>query len=324
MTDALPVPDQGTHGPGGDQDPGAARQPARGRRARDRRRTETAATRSWCSSPGSPTSRRPNASSSGPRSSPSSWCEDAAPAARPCCRPPAARCPTTWRSSPARATSPGQPMFYLVRREAVITGRDLKSARAGVDPQTNAPDVELQPEPAGGGEVQARDGAATWAAAWPSSSTAAWPAPPPSSPRSPTKAMITGRFTTQEADELAKVLRAGALPATLQVPAGADRGPLPGQGLDPGRGRWPPPRAWPSSPVFMLVYYKLSGVNAVVALARQPASSCSGSWPTPAPPSPCPASPASSSPSAWASTPTCSCSSASARSCATARRCARP
>jgi preprotein translocase subunit SecD len=39
--------------------------------------------------------------------------------------------------------TPGQPIYYLVRREAVITGRDLKNARAGVDPQTYGPEVDF-------------------------------------------------------------------------------------------------------------------------------------------------------------------------------------
>ena len=46
---------------------------------------------------------------------------------------------TTWRSCRAQGDEPGQPVFYLVRREAVITGRDLKNARAGVDAEQRSP-----------------------------------------------------------------------------------------------------------------------------------------------------------------------------------------
>ena len=77
---------------------------------------------------------------------------------------------------------------------------------------------------------------------------------------------IFGSFTTQEAQDLALVLRSGALPAELDYLRAADD--------------WPDASApTPSSPaciasvvglvlivVFMLIYYKLSGVNAVVAL----------------------------------------------------------
>jgi len=56
-----------------------------------------------------------------------------APRPRPrrrCCRAWGARSPTTWRCSPDPRT-PGQPTYYLVRKEAMITGRDLKGARGG-------------------------------------------------------------------------------------------------------------------------------------------------------------------------------------------------
>ena len=75
--------------------------------------------------------------------------EDAAPSREALLQATAARCPTTWRWSPAQGEQPGQPIFYLVQREAVITGRDLKSARAGIDPQTNAPDVQFNLNPQG-------------------------------------------------------------------------------------------------------------------------------------------------------------------------------
>ena len=79
--------------------------------------------------------------------------------------------------------TPGQPVFYLVRKEAVITGRDLKNARAGRGPEQR-PRRAVHAEPAGGRQVQARDRAQRGQAGWPSSWTARWPPPPPSSPRS--------------------------------------------------------------------------------------------------------------------------------------------
>ena len=78
-------------------------------------------------------------------------------------------------------------------------------------------------------------------------------------PRSP------GRFSTQEADELSKVLRAGALPATLKylqeltVGASLGRDSIRSGVLASAAGM-------AFITIFMLVYYRLSGVNAVVAL----------------------------------------------------------
>ena len=52
---------------------------------------------------------------------------------------------------------PGQPVFYLVRREAIITGRDLKNARVGVD-ENNQPDVQFTLNPAGADKFKRETG----------------------------------------------------------------------------------------------------------------------------------------------------------------------
>jgi preprotein translocase subunit SecD len=77
---------------------------------------------------------------------------------------------------------------------------------------------------------------------------------------------ITGRFTAQEADELAKILRAGALPATLkylqELTVGASLG------RDSIRqGVIAAAMGMAFLAVFMLLYYRLSGLNAIIALA---------------------------------------------------------
>jgi len=77
---------------------------------------------------------------------------------------------------------------------------------------------------------------------------------------------IRGHFTAAEADELAKVLRAGALPAKMryvqELTVGASLG------RDSIRaGIFASAAALLFVTVFMLVYYRLSGLNAVVALA---------------------------------------------------------
>ena len=77
---------------------------------------------------------------------------------------------------------------------------------------------------------------------------------------------IRGRFTAAEADELAKVLRAGALPAKMrylqELTVGASLG------RDSIRaGVMASAAAMLLMATFMLVYYRLSGLNAVLALA---------------------------------------------------------
>jgi preprotein translocase subunit SecD len=159
---------------------------------------------------------------------------------------------------------PGQPMFYLVQREAVITGRDMKNARAGVDPQTNAPDVQFTLNPQGAEKFKRETGknvGRRLAIVLDGSVASA----PTINSQISDQGVITGRFTAMEADELAKVLRAGALPATLKYLQELSVGPS--LGKDSIRaGVTASIAGMAFITIFMLVYYKLSGVNAVVAL----------------------------------------------------------
>jgi preprotein translocase subunit SecD len=159
----------------------------------------------------------------------------------------------------------GQRTFYLVRREAVITGRDLKNARAGIDPQSNTPDVQFSLLPQGATKFKRETGRNIGRRLAIILDGSVESAPEIHSQISDS-GVITGQFTAQEADELAKVLRAGALPATLrylqELTVGASLGrdsirsgvlaSLVGMSL---------------VALFMLFYYRLSGINAVVALA---------------------------------------------------------
>jgi len=160
--------------------------------------------------------------------------------------------------------TPGQPVYYLVRREAVITGRDLKNARAGVD-QNNAPDVQFSLNPQGADKFKRETGrniGKRLAIILDGSVASA----PNIQSQIGSEGVITGRFTAQEADELSKVLRAGALPATLkylqELTVGASLGR---DSIRSGVLACAAGMAFIT--VFMLVYYRLSGVNAVVALA---------------------------------------------------------
>jgi preprotein translocase subunit SecD len=160
--------------------------------------------------------------------------------------------------------TPGQPVYYLVRREAIITGRDLKNARAGVDPQTNGPEVDFNLNAQGAqkfGRETGRNVGRRLAIVLDGRVESA----PTIQSQITDNGRITGRYTAQEADELAKVLRAGALPATLkylqELTVGASLG------KDSIRsGVMASAAAMAFITIFMLAYYKLSGVNAVVAL----------------------------------------------------------
>ena len=158
----------------------------------------------------------------------------------------------------------GQPVYYLVRKEAVITGRDLKNARAGVDPQTNGPEIQFTLNPQGAEKFKRETGRSIGRRLAIILDGRVESAPVIQSQISD-NGRITGRYTAPEADELAKVLRAGALPATLkylqELTVGASLG------RDSIRaGVTAALMGMAFLAVFMLAYYRLSGLNAIVAL----------------------------------------------------------
>jgi preprotein translocase subunit SecD len=159
---------------------------------------------------------------------------------------------------------PGQPVFYMVRKEAVITGRDLKTARVGVD-ENNQPDVQFSLNPAGADKFSKATGSNIGRRLAIILDNRVESAPTIEN-RIGADGRIKGRYSTQEADELSKVLRAGALPATLkylqELTVGASLG------RDSIRsGIMASTAGMAFITIFMLLYYRLSGLNAVVALA---------------------------------------------------------
>jgi preprotein translocase subunit SecD len=159
--------------------------------------------------------------------------------------------------------TPGQPVFYLVARESVITGRDLKNARVSVD-ENNQPAVSFSLNTGGAAKFKQATGANVGRQLAIVLDNAVESAPVIRGQISD-EGQISGRFSAEEADVLAKVLRAGALPATLK--------PLQELTVGPSLGRDSVRAGITASlagmaflGVFMLVYYRLSGVNAVVAL----------------------------------------------------------
>ena len=154
-------------------------------------------------------------------------------------------------------------VFYLVRRVAVVTGKDLRNARVQLD-QNNAPAVGFMLNPQGAatfarftGENIGRRLAIVLDKTVQSA--------PNINGRIAGDGVIEGSFTQEEALNLSLILRSGALPATLTYLEERTIGPT--LGADSIRS------GVAASLVglllistFMLIYYKLSGVNAIVAL----------------------------------------------------------
>lgn len=154
--------------------------------------------------------------------------------------------------------------YYGVNARSVITGRDLKSARPGQG-QFNQPIVQFQLTHEGGkifGDVTGANVGRGLAIILDGKVRSA----PRLNSRISDSGIIEGSFTLSEVEDLAMVLQSGALPAgityleerTVGPSLGADsiakglRAGLVGMGL---------------VVAFMLIVYKLTGINAVIALS---------------------------------------------------------
>ena len=154
-------------------------------------------------------------------------------------------------------------LYYLVKRVAAVTGRDLRSARSSVD-ENNRPAVSFTLNSEGGrkfGKVSGENIGRQLAIILDGRVQSA----PTLESRITTEGRITGSFTPEEVQNLSLILRSGALPASLTYLEERTIGPS--LGADSIRsGVLASVVGLMLVVAFMLVYYKLSGVNAVVAL----------------------------------------------------------
>lgn len=167
--------------------------------------------------------------------------------------------------SEAGAGQPQQQVYYILDRAPIVTGADLRSANP--TPSTNYP-----------GQYQVDFTLSTTAAARFGPFTEAnvghrmaivldhkvYSAPVINS-RIEDRGMIEGNFTEDSAKDLALVLRAGALPASIRYLEERTVGPS--LGIDSIReGVRASVGSLLAVMIFLVIYYRLSGVNAVVAL----------------------------------------------------------
>jgi preprotein translocase subunit SecD len=159
----------------------------------------------------------------------------------------------------------GQGGFYLVDKVAVVTGKDLRTIRQTTDEWNNAA-VSFSLNADGGArfEQATAENIGKQIAIILDKKVQ-------SAPVVETKIMraqggiIRGRFTAQEAEDLVVVLKAGALPAGIRYLEERTIGPALGadsirQGLMAGL------VAVVAIMAFLIVFYKFSGINALVAL----------------------------------------------------------
>ena len=154
--------------------------------------------------------------------------------------------------------------YYLVRRVAAVTGRDLRNARQSLD-EYNQPAVSFTFNREGArkfGDVTGQNIGRSLAVILDGRVYTA----PQIQGRITDEGRITGSFTQQEAADLSLVLRSGALPASLTYLEERTVGPT--LGADSIRaGVAASVAGLTAVAMFMLVYYRLAGINAVVAVA---------------------------------------------------------
>ncbi len=159
----------------------------------------------------------------------------------------------------------GQGGFYLVNKVAVVTGKDLRTIRRTQD-EWNNPAVSFTLNSDGGARFEHVTGDNIGKQIAIILDKKVQSAPDIEDKIMRTQGgVIRGRFTPEEADDLVVILKAGALPAGIRYLEERTIGPALGadsvrQGLIAGL------VAVLAVMTFMLIFYKLSGINAVIAL----------------------------------------------------------
>ncbi len=158
----------------------------------------------------------------------------------------------------------GGTVYYLVRKVAAVTGRDLRNARPTLD-ENNRPAVGFSLNQDGAakfGRITSENIGRQLAIVLDGRVQSA----PRIESRITDEGRITGNFTQEEAQDLGLVLRSGALPASLTYLEERTVGPT--LGADSVRaGVLASATGLGLVGLFMLFYYKLAGINAILAVA---------------------------------------------------------
>ena len=157
----------------------------------------------------------------------------------------------------------GGTVYYLVRRSATVTGRDLRNARPSLD-ENNRPAVHFSLNAEGArkfGQATGENVGRLLAIILDGRVQSA----PRIDSRIDYEGRITGTFTQQEVQDLSLTLRSGALPASLTYLEERTVGPSLGaesirSGVTAALG------GLALVVAFLLVFYKLSGINAIASM----------------------------------------------------------
>jgi len=154
---------------------------------------------------------------------------------------------------------------FLIRKRALLTGDLLSDARVNIDQRFNEPYVSITFNPAGAKLFEEVTGEYTKKRLAIILDSNLYSAPVIQERIGGGNAQITGSFSMQEAKDLAIVLKAGALPAPLKMLQNLTVGPSLGRDSIEA-GKKAAVVAFILVVLFMVLYYRFSGVIADVAL----------------------------------------------------------
>jgi len=154
---------------------------------------------------------------------------------------------------------------YLLKEKTLMTGEYLKDARVAIDTQFNEPYVALEFDDVGGKLFEQITGANVKKRLAIILDDNVYSAPVIQERIPGGRAQITGRFDMKEAGDLAIVLRAGALPAPVKIIEERSVGPSLGQDSI-RQGMISILISAALVVLFMIFYYRLSGIIADIAL----------------------------------------------------------
>ncbi len=154
---------------------------------------------------------------------------------------------------------------YLLKEKTLMTGEFIKDARVSLDSQFHEPYVSMEFTDVGAKLFEQITGANVKKRLAIILDNNVYSAPEIRERIPGGRAQITGRFTTEEANDLAVVLRSGALPAPVKILEQRMVGPSLGQDSI-HKGIVSTLISAAAVVLFMIVYYKFAGVIADVAL----------------------------------------------------------
>lgn len=159
----------------------------------------------------------------------------------------------------------GKPIYYAVKKQVIVSGENLVDAQPGFDPQTNRPIVSMKFDSLGAkkfAEATKYNRGKLFAIVLDDKVLSA---PRINEPIPDGHAQISGSFTVQEAQDLALLMRAGALPAPLKILEERTVGP--GLGADSiAAGEYATIIAILMVAVFMFIAYSFFGAVANIAV----------------------------------------------------------